>query len=83
MHSSRITNVFSEIGEAIGNIGKRVDRRSHSEFVDELFRKRLARATVQLPEEPGRFSEPEGEVIDVEYRVLDDSDEEANHGDDR
>ena len=81
MHSTCISNVFSEIGEAIGNIGKRANKHSHPELVDELFHKRLARTTVQFPEEPGRFGEPEGEVIDVEYRILDDDDEEVNHGD--
>jgi len=79
MHSVFSSNVFSEIGEAIGNIGKRADKHSHPDLVDELFHKRLARANVQLPEEPGHFGEPEGDVIDVEYRILDDG--EADDGD--
>jgi hypothetical protein len=66
------SNVFVEIGEAIGNLGRKVRRRSNPELVDRLFRKRLAQTSVELPIAPGRFAEPEGDVIDVEYRILDD-----------
>jgi len=67
--------VLSGVGEAIGNVTGKLKKRSHSELVDQIFRKRLAETNVELPPLPGRFAEPEGETIDVEYRVLDESEE--------
>jgi len=69
------SNVFVEIGEAIGNVGRKAFRRrtSNPELVDEAFRRRLRRATpVEVPLAPDPMAEPDDEVIDVEYRVLDD-----------
>jgi len=69
------SNVLIEIGEAIGNIGRRLKRRSNPELVEQSFRKRLAEITVDLPDTSGLFVEPEGEVIDAQYTVVDDEEE--------
>lgn len=66
------SNVWIEIGEAIGNIGKQVKRRkSNPELVDQIFRRRLAQSTFELPLKSGEPAEPKNAVIDVEYRILD------------
>ena len=70
------SNVFIEIGEAIGNVRKKIKRRSNPELVDRIFRKRLAQISVELPLEPGRVCEPVGDTIDVEYRLLDEGEEQ-------
>ena len=73
MFSFFSSNVFIEIGEAIGNLGRKVKRRSGPEMVDRLFRKRLRELAFELPETPGKLVEPdEGKVIEVEYRIMDD-----------
>ena len=69
------SNVFVEIGEAVGNVRGKLKKSSAPELVDKLFRERLAQSTVELPDTPGAFVEPEVEVIDAEYHVL--SDEEV------
>lgn len=67
------SNVFIEIGEAIGNLGRKVKRRSHPEMVDKLFRKMLKELALELPQTPGKLVKPdEGKAIEVEYRILDD-----------
>ena len=66
------SNVFVEIGEAVGNVKRKFKKRSNAELVDQLFRKRLEQTAFELPDMPGDFIEPEGEVIDAEYQVLDD-----------
>ena len=73
------SNVFFEIGEVIGNVGKRIKRRSNPDLVDRIFRKRLAQISVELPLEPGRFKEPDGDTIDAEYRILDESEGEDEY----
>ena len=70
------SNVFIEIGQAIGNVRRKLKKRSDPELVDRLFRKKLKEYSLELPDAPGRFMEPEDEVIDVEYRVLQDTQEE-------
>ena len=68
------SNVFVEIGEAIGNVGRKALRRklSNPQLVDEAFRRRLERAPeVEIPLTSGPVVEPDDDVIDVEYRVLD------------
>ncbi|MHB1459465.1 MAG: hypothetical protein ACYC0V_21350 [Armatimonadota bacterium] len=72
MQSFFNSNVFVEIREAIGNLGRRVRKRTNPELVDRIFRKRLAQTAIELPRSPGRFAEPEGEVIDVTYRIIND-----------
>ena len=59
------SNVFIEIGEAIGNVGDRVfSRRRIPELVDSLFHKRLEAAQrIKLPLD-------DGDVIDVPYQIL-------------
>ncbi|MHB1355036.1 MAG: hypothetical protein ACYCZF_03555 [Anaerolineae bacterium] len=66
------SNVLIEIGEAIGNLRRRVKKSSNPDLVDRIFRKRLSQSVIELPSTPGRFTEPEGDVIDVEYRIVDD-----------
>ena len=70
------SNVFFEVREVIGNVNRRLKRRSNPELVDGIFRRRLAQGSVEFPLNPGRFGVPEGETIDVDYRVLDESEAE-------
>ena len=76
------SNVFIEIGEAIGNVGrtarKKLKRRSNPELVDRAFRRQLKACKFELPDEPGMYVEPDEEdVIDVEFRVLNDEEVET------
>ena len=76
------SNVFIEIGEAIGNVGRkarrRLKRRSQPEMVDCAFRRQLKACRFELPDEPGMYVEPADEdVIDVEFRVLSDGEVET------
>lgn len=73
------SNVLIEIGEAIGNLGRRVKKRSNPELVDRIFRKRLSQTAIELPSSPGRFTEPKGEVIDVTYRIINDEEADDEH----
>ena len=68
------SNVFVEIGEAIGNIRKRLfARRSHAEVLDETFRRYLQDPIpLHLPKEAGKSTKAdESIVIEGTYRVLD------------
>ena len=51
------SNVFIEIGEAIGNVGRkarsRLKRRSNPELVDRASRRQLKACKFELPDEPG------------------------------
>ena len=68
------SNVFIEIGEAIGTAGKVILRKNKNPgIVDEMFRKRLQELTLKLPLQGGRFGRPD--TIDAEFRIL--SDEEV------
>ena len=66
------STVFVEIGEAIGNVRRRLQRRSHPRLVDREFRRRLKDLSFQLPPAPGPLVKPQGEVIEADYRFLDD-----------
>ena len=66
------SNVFVEIGEAIGNVSEKVfQRRSAADSVDKAFHKRLNEAgRIDIPtlDEPCEY--PDEEVIDVPFVVL-------------
>ena len=66
------SNVSVEIGEAIGNVRRKLKRRSHPGLVDREFRKRLKELSFELPQTPGPLIEPQGEVIEANYRFLED-----------
>ena len=72
------SNVFAEIGEAIGNVSEKVfPRRSAADSVDKAFRKRLSEAgRMDIPalDEPCEY--PDEEVIDIPFVVLDTDAEE-------
>ena len=66
------SNVFIEIGEAIGDAGGRLlrPRRKTAELVDEMFRRRLTAArSIQLAP-PRGAADSDDDVIDVPYQVL-------------
>ena len=71
------SNVSVEIGEAIGNVRRKLERRSHPRLVDKEFRNRLKELSFELPPAPGPLVEPQDEVIEADYRFLDD--EEMQH----
>ena len=71
------SNVSVEIGEAIGNMRRKLKRRSHPRLVDQEFRRRLKELSLELPPAPGPLVEPQGEVIEADYRFLED--EEMQH----
>ena len=72
------SNVFVEIGEAIGNVGKKfLRRRSHADEMEESFRRHLAAPLeVHLPAPGETPPGPRGIVIDATFRVIDE--EEAS-----
>jgi hypothetical protein len=67
------SNVFVEIGEAIGNVGKRLfPRRSQAEALDQAFRRHLQDPlSLHLPDEAGQPTKPSEIVIEGSFRVLD------------
>jgi len=67
------SNVFVEIGEAIGNIGKRlIPRRSHAQALDEAFHRHLQDPIpLSLPSKATRSAQCDETVIEGSYRVLD------------
>ena len=67
------SNVFIEIGEAIGNVGKRLfPRRSHAEALDEAFRRNLRDPLpLHLTDQAGDSAKPSEIVIEGNYRVID------------
>jgi len=67
------SNVFVEIGEAIGNIGRRLfPSRSHAQALDEAFRRHLQNPIpLHLPEKAGEATKADEDVIEGTYRVLD------------
>jgi hypothetical protein len=70
------SNVFMEIGAAIGNVGHALfDRRQRSaELVGEAFQRRLEQLPqVALPLLEGEARFPDDEVIDAHFIVLDDT----------
>jgi hypothetical protein len=67
------SNVFVEIGEAIGNVGRALFHRHHrsAELVDQAFQRRLRGApTVVFPlvDEPIAF--PGEDVIDASFTIV-------------
>jgi len=67
------SNVLVDIGEAIGNIGKRVfPRRSHVEALDEAVRRYLQDPIpLCLPDKAGEANGSREADIEGSYRVLD------------
>jgi hypothetical protein len=67
------SNVFVEIGEAIGNIGKRLfPHRSHAEALDEAFHRHLQDPLpLHLPDKAEKPAKLDEGVIEGTYRVLD------------
>lgn len=76
------SNVFIEIGEAIGNVGRRLlrKRRDRAELVDTAYRNLLTERTpaLNLALSADRDSEPRGEIIEATYRVLTENGEEVD-----
>jgi hypothetical protein len=74
------SNVFVEIGEAIGNVSEKVfQRRSAADSVDKAFHKRLnAAGRIDIPalDEPCQYPDVEG--IDVPFVVLETHAKETN-----
>ena len=72
------SNVFVEIGEAIGNVSEKVfQRRSAADSVDKAFHKRLneaGRMDIPILDESCQY--PDEEVIDVPFVVLETYEEE-------
>ena len=65
------SNVFIEIGEAIGNVGKVIKKRGDPELVEGILKRRLAEAlhlTLPMPDET--VSQPDESVIEGSFRVL-------------
>ena len=75
MFNIRDSNVFIEIGDAIGNVGKKMARRmkSNGEMVDQAFRRLLRQQSpLQIPlERPGQ-AKPSDDVIEAVFKVLED-----------
>jgi hypothetical protein len=73
------SNVFVEIGEAIGNVGKRLlSRGSHAETLDQAFRRALQDPLplhLRLPNQAEKPVKPEEIVIEGSFRVLDEEEE--------
>jgi hypothetical protein len=67
------SNVCVEIGEAIGNIRKRLfPHRSHAEALDEAFRRYLANPIpLHLPARTGQPTKPSETVIEGTFHVVD------------
>ena len=71
------SNVFIEIGQAIGNIGgkalKRLRRQSQADMIDRAYREHRAALQIEFPAEPEPYCRPgDDDAIDVDYRVLED-----------
>jgi hypothetical protein len=66
------SNVFAEIGEAIGDVGKRLfRRRSQAEALDEAFRRHLQDPLpLHLPDKAERPAKPDESVIEGTYRII-------------
>jgi len=71
------SNVFIEIGEAIGNLGKKVfRRRTHADELDEAFRRHLqSPISLKMPDRKEALSKPEEIVIEGAFRVIDEEEE--------
>ena len=67
------SNVFIEIGEAIGNLGRRVfKRRTHADELDEAFRRHLqSPLSLDMPDRTEVLCKPGDIVIEGVFRVID------------
>ena len=67
------SNVFVEIGEAIGNVSRRLLRRpSHAQTLDEAFRRHLGDPLpLHLTERAGEPRRPNDNVIEGTFRIID------------
>jgi len=66
------SNVFIEIGEAIGNLGRKVfKRRTHADELDEAFRRHLqSPISLDMPSRTEAPSKPGDIVIEGVFRVV-------------
>ena len=73
------SNVFIEIGEAIGNIGRRLrPRPTHADQLDEAFRRYLQSPIhLNLPDREQESRAPGETVIEGVFRVIEE--EEQGH----
>ena len=71
------SNVFIEIGEAIGNLGRKVfQRRTHADELDEAFRRHLQSPfSLQMPDREEVPCKPGEIVIEGVFRVIDEEEE--------
>ncbi len=71
------SNVFIEVGEAIGNVGRRLlGRRSHAEQMDAAYRQHLQEPLhITLPDCDHKLRRPEGLVIEGVCRVISEEEE--------
>ena len=71
------SNVFIEIGEAIGNLGRRVfKRRTHADELDEAFRRHLqSPLSLDMPDRTEVLCKPGDIVIEGVFRVIDEEEE--------
>lgn len=71
------SHVLIEIGEAIGNVKRKVVKeKSYGEAVEQAFRRHLAQGRgLDLRPADCQFSRPQDAAIDVEFRVIE---EESN-----
>ena len=71
------SNVFIEIGEAIGNLGRRVlKRRTQADELDEAFRRHLqSPISLEIPDRDEALRTPEDIVIEGVFRVIDEEEE--------
>ena len=73
------SNVFIEIGEAIGNLGRKVfRRRTHADELDEAFRRHLqSPLSIEMLDRKEALRKPEDIVIEGVFRVVDEEEEET------
>ena len=71
------SNVFVEIGEAIGSLGKKIlGRRTHADELDEAFRRHLlSPISLEMPDRAEAPCKPGDIVIEGVFRVI--NEEEA------
>ena len=71
------SNVLIEIGEAIGNLGKKVfKRRTHADELDEAFRRHLqSPISLDMPDRTEALCKPGEIVIEGVFRVIDEEEE--------
>jgi len=74
------SDVFVEIGEAIGNVSERVfPHRSAVDSVERAFRRRLNEADpmdIPVLDEPRQY--PRAEILDIPFVVLESDEKETN-----